>query len=263
MSTRVLLAESDGIAVVTLNRPEKHNGVDFEMLEGLITTGRLLCRKKTVRAVVIRGEGPSFCAGLDFASVMKKPMRALWHAWPRPFTRTNHFQEMNWIWRKVPAPVIASIHGSCFGAGLQLALGADFRFVDKTASLSVMENKWGLIPDMAGTVFLNEILPLPVAADLVLTGRLFSGDEAEKLGLAEVKENPFDSAMAFAKQLAQKSPDAMAAGKKILYKNRRGSFTSAFCREARYQLRMFLSRNHRIALKAALKKEAPMFKDRQ
>ena len=146
----------DGVVHAVLSRPEKHNGVDWDMLIAWRDTARALARDRDLRAVILRGEGPSFCSGLDFGSFMKRPdqmARAF-----LPHGATNLAQEACWAWRRIQAPVIAAVHGRCYGAGVQLALAADFRISTPDSELSVMEAKWGLIPDMTATLTLRELV---------------------------------------------------------------------------------------------------------
>ena len=161
--TRVRLEVDSGIAVVTLIRADRHNGMDFPMLKAMLAAQRALRRRRDVRCAIIHGDGPSFCAGLDIKSVLAKPLLAaslyakLWSP------LMNAFQRFSIGWRRMPFPVVAAIHGNCFGAGMQLALGADIRIARADAQLSIMEAKWGLIPDMGGALLLRELVPIDVA----------------------------------------------------------------------------------------------------
>jgi enoyl-CoA hydratase/carnithine racemase len=129
----------------------------------------------------------------------------------------NHFQQVAWGWRQLPVPVIAAVHGVAFGGGLQIALGADVRIVHPDTQLSVMEIKWGLVPDMAGCVLLTELVRADVARDLVFSGRIVTGDEAVALGLAtRTADDPLEAAMALARQIASSSPQAIRAAKRLL-----------------------------------------------
>ena len=108
--------------------------------------------------MIISGEGASFCAGLDFGSVMKKPAGIVGAFLPRPWRGTNVFQEACWAWRRLPVPVIAAVHGHCYGGGLQIALAADFRIATPDSEWSVLEGRWGIIPDMTGVRTLAELV---------------------------------------------------------------------------------------------------------
>ena len=165
MTNRVRVEMHGTVARVTLTRADKHNGMDMAMLEAVRAAARRLKKDRRVRAVVLHGDGPSFCAGLDVKSVFgskraaAKGFAALWSP------VRNRFQDWSMAWREVPVPVIACVHGNCFGAGIQLALGADIRIATPDAKISVMESKWGLIPDMGGAALLRELVPLDVAKD--------------------------------------------------------------------------------------------------
>lgn len=214
-----------GIVKVSLSRPDKMNALDMDMFRGIRDAAKsLIADSSNVRAVVISGEGRSFCAGLDVKSVAnplnpvtaKANMEELLH---RPDGElSNLAQDVGYLWRRVPAPVIAAVHGICFGGGLQIALGADMRVASPAAKLSVMESKWGLIPDMSATVTLPELVPKDVAMELTLTGRIFDGTEALKLGLVtKLAEAPLEAALALAQEVAERSPDAAAAAKRLLH----------------------------------------------
>ncbi len=263
MENLVLVEKKENIAIVTLNRPEKHNGLHMPMFDALIKTAKELKKDKSIRAVILQANGPSFCAGLDFASVGKAPASAIPKFLKWPWQKTNTFQKVAWIWRELPMPVIAAIHGNCFGGGIQIALAADFRFCAPKAQLSVMEMKYGLIPDMSGTIPLNEQLPLDKIKDLAMTGRVLSGEEAYDMNLVTwLADDPKEAALEYAQLLASKSPDAIRACKTLFTKNRQSSEIEALSRERLYQVWMFATPNQRVALKAGMKKGKPAFKDR-
>jgi enoyl-CoA hydratase/carnithine racemase len=255
-----VLTRIDGdVAYVSLNRPDKLNGVTFDVLQGLLDAAADLRRRTDLRAIVLQGEGRSFCAGLDFASVKGRGRIAQFFiAWP--WRATNRFQEAFWAWRTMPVPVIAVTRGHVFGAGIQLALAADFRFTTPDAKWSVLEAKWGLVPDMSGTVPLSELLPADVAKRLVLTGEIVSGERAAAIGLAtEAAPDPMVPALELVEALRERSPDSVAASKRLMNLVQRGGVRAAFRRERRYQLAMFRTRNHRISRRAGASGEKPAF----
>jgi enoyl-CoA hydratase/carnithine racemase len=258
-----VLTEIDGpVAHVWLNRPDKLNGVDLELITELIATAEALRRNRDIRAVVLQGKGRSFCAGLDFAAAFKDKKRVARFFFAGPRT-TNTFQRVNWIWRDLPVPVIAVVHGHCYGAGVQLALAADFRFTTPDATWSVLEAKWGLVPDMSGTVPLSELLPADVALRLAMTGESMTGERAVELGLAtEVSDDPLGAALELVDQIVERSPDSVAASKRLMHANRRGSVRQAFRLERRLQSAMFKARNTAIARKAGAARTAPVFEPR-
>ena len=160
-----------GVAQVRLNRPDKLNALTLDTLQDLVATARELSGDRTLRGVVIAGEGESFCAGLDFATVLKNPPRVARSFVPNPLRGTNLFQEACWAWRRGPVPVVAAVHGHCYGGGLQIALAADLRMTTPDAQWSVLEAKWGLVPDMSGTEFLGRVRDLyPDTIRMVLSG---------------------------------------------------------------------------------------------
>lgn len=263
MASPVKIDRREDVAYVRLCRPEKRNALNFAMMTGLVDAAHELHRDRSLRAVVMHGEGPSFCSGLDFPQVSKQPGRIL-RAFLRVGTRgTNLFQETCWAWRRLPVPVIAVLHGHCFGGGLQLALAADFRFATPDCELSVLEAKWGLIPDMSGSVTLLELLPVDQAKLLTMTGKVIRGREAEGLNLVTaVAEEPMSEAEALVKELITRSPDSVAATKALFRRTRVADEAEAFRVERRLQSRVLLGKNQRIALKAAFEKGLPRFRAR-
>lgn len=259
-SSRVLVDVDGPIAYVWLNRPDKLNGVDLDMLADLIAAAKKLRRNTDLRAVVIQGKGDAFCAGLDFGSAMKDPKRILRSFIPNPLKGTNLFQQANWAWRELPVPVIAVTHGRCYGAGLQLALAADFRFTTPDCEWSVLEAKWGLVPDMSGTVPLAEVVSADVAKRLTMTGEIVTGKQAKEIGLVTGSSaDPLKDALLLVEKLSARSPDSVAATKKLLNQTRRSGPRRAFHLERTLQLAMLLSKNAGIARKANFAKKAPEF----
>jgi len=250
MNSRVRVDIDGTVALVCLTRGEQHNGMDFRMLDAVRRAARRLRKDRQVRAVILHGEGPSFCTGLDVKSVLGSPASAAAAVASLFSPARNRFQEWSMAWRDVPAPVIAAIHGNCFGAGLQLALGADVRLATPDARLSVMEVKWGLVPDMGGAALLRELVSLDVAKVLAMTGRVLSGAEAHSVGLVtHLSERPLEQARALAAEIATRSPDAVAAAKFLLQESWHGGEAEALAAERRWQRRVIAGRNQRIAVR--------------
>ncbi len=260
---RVSVEINGPVAVVSMTRAEKLNGLDFDMLDGLVDAAHGLAHDRAVRVVILRGEGPAFSAGLDFGSVGQQPARMFLSFLKFPWQETNRFQEVAWAWRRLPMPVIAVLHGRCYGGGLQIALGADFRISTPDCEISVMEAKWGLIPDMTGSVTLSELVGIDVAKRLAMTGEIIDGDRGLELGLvSEVASDPLDRAHEFAQDLAKRSPDAIAAAKQLLNRNRHKGPRAAFGVERGLQLKLIRGVNHKIARTAGMAREIPSFVDR-
>ncbi|MQA62237.1 MAG: crotonase/enoyl-CoA hydratase family protein [Actinophytocola sp.] len=260
MSERVRTEIRDNIAYVTMTRGDKFNGLDLEMFHALVAAAKELKSNRDVRAVILQGEGPAFCAGLDFASVGKNPVKFALNFLRVPGRATNLYQQVCWAWRELPMPVIAVVHGRCYGGGLQLALAADFRFATPDCEFSIMEAKWGLVPDMTGSVTLRELLGMDVAKRLTMTGESFDGERAAALGVVtEASPTPLKAAEALAEQLATRSPDAVAATKFLFNRTRHLSPRAAFRIESRFQRRLLNGANHKIARAAGMAKEVPQF----
>ncbi len=254
----------DGIAQVRLSRPDKLNALTLDVLDELVATAHDLRSDRSLRAVVLAGDGDSFCAGLDFATVLKEPARVARAFMPRPWRGTNTFQEACWAWRRVPVPVIAAVHGHCLGGGLQIALAADFRYATPDSTWSVLEGKWGIIPDMSGIRSLAELTSLDTAKRLTMTAEMLSGKEAHDLGLVtELDADPVAAATAFARQLAGRSPDALAAAKRLFNDTWTASPRRTFARERLEQAFLLAARNTKVAREAAFAKVAPAFGPRQ
>ncbi len=270
MAERVAIQIEDGVADVQLARPDKLNAIDAGMFKDLTEAGASLAQDPSVRAVVLSGQGRAFCAGLDMASfqAMGEGPRddggvakdaGLFKRGESP---ANAAQRAAWVWQELPVPVIAAVHGVAYGGGLQIALGADLRIVAPDARLSVMEIKWGLIPDMSGTQSLRRLLPLDAVKDLVWSGRIVSGEEALALGLAtRVSERPRDEALELAREIAAKSPDAIRAGKELLNASVQLSLADGLRLEEKLQAELIGSPNQVEAVRANLEKRAPRFKD--
>jgi enoyl-CoA hydratase/carnithine racemase len=265
MTERVIYTIEAGVADVRLNRPEKMNALDPAMFQALIATGKELAADHSLRAVVLSGEGRAFSAGLDFMSFLAMtgseqeglPLNIFE---PGPDSPANFAQQPAYVWLVLPVPVIAAVHGVAYGGGLQIALGADIRIVAPDARLSVLEIKWGLIPDMSGTQLLRHLVRLDVAKELTFTGRVVSGTEAVELGLAtRVSENPREEAMRLAREIASKSPDAIRAGKKLLNASRLVTVEQGLKLEAELQQSVIGRPNQVEAVQSNLENRLPTF----
>ena len=264
MGDRVNVEIKDHVAEVTLNRPDKHNAVDLAMFEALIDAGENLAQDNDVRAVVLRGAGDNFCAGIDLSVFQGSGLDGLdKNAFePRDGSPANFFQSAAYVWRALPVPVIAAINGVAFGAGLQIALGADIRYATADARLSIMEIKWGIIPDMAITATLRDIMPADQAKQLAYSGRIIDGSEAEKIGLVtNVHDDPHGAANELATEIAGKSPDASRAIKALINTSWQDTVESALKREAKLQISVMGKPNQIEAVAANLEKRAPNFQD--
>ena len=249
MTDRIHTRIEGDIAFVELTRPDKHNGMDMLMLDELVKAQKQIKKNKHIRVVILSGQGPSFCAGLDVKSVMSSPVKALGLYLKLWSPRRNVFQDWSMGWRDVGVPVIAVVHGNCFGAGIQLALGADIRFAHPEAKFSLMEAKWGLVPDMGGPTLLRELLPLDVAKELVFTGRVLPAKEAKEYGLVtHVSSDPMNAALALADEIRTRSPDSVAAGKYLLQQAWFGSSNQALGEERRWQRAVMGKKNQRISV---------------
>lgn len=216
--TRICITHKNRITHIALSRPDKKNAMDDEMIDALIAAGQQIDPSQT-RVVVLSGEGSCFCAGIDLSGLTKtmgQNMTELLVPRTHGHGTTNRWQEVAMIWRRLEVPVIAALHGEVFGAGLQLALGADIRIACPDAQLAVMEMKWGIIPDMGGMVLLPRLVRDDIMRRLVYTAQPVSGIQAEKWGLVtEIDSDPLQATMRLAEQLSTKGPNAMQAAKQL------------------------------------------------
>ena len=255
--------DAQGVAEVAMVRADKMNALDPDMFRALIAAVAQVRADPAVRAVVLRGEGRAFCAGLDKESlqgIAGEGASAIGDIVPRTHGLANFWQQVAWGWREVPVPVIAAVHGVAFGGGLQIALGADVRCVHPEAKLSVMEIRWGLVPDMAGCVLLTELCRGDVARELTFTGRIVPGTEAQALGLAtRVSDDPLEDARRMARQVAAGNPDAVRAAKRLFNTASPVDAARVLVAEAFEQQRLIGSANQREAVRAAMENRAPRF----
>jgi enoyl-CoA hydratase/carnithine racemase len=259
---RVAVEVADHVAVVTLTRADKHNALDVAMLEAIIGAADRLASTSGVRAVVLGGAGASFCSGLDVVSIM-----AAGNGLDGLVERVrgevpNWFQRAAHAWLELPMPVIASLHGNCLGGGLQIALGADIRIAAPSTRLSVMEVKWGLVPDMSITRTLPRLVGIDVAKELTFTGRVLDGEEAARLGVVtRVCDDPLAAARELAAEIAGRSPDAVRAAKRLYDESWTGDAQRTLALEAELQLGLIGSPNQLAAVAAGFASEPAEFVD--
>lgn len=261
--TRVEVTHESGVVHVELAREDKRNGMDLAMFEALLHTGERLAADRTVRAVVLSGRGKSFCAGLDWGAFLAMGAEAGQKLLARTdASPANLAQRACWIWQELDVPVIAAVRGAAFGGGLQLALAADLRYVAPDAQLSVMEVRYGLVPDMSATKTLALLVRPDIARDLVWSGRTVGADEAVSIGLATRKESdPIAAALATAREIAKRSPHAIRSGKRLMRETAPIDAKSAFLLETELQLALLGSPNQMEAVGASMAKRDPSFAD--
>lgn len=269
MSNLVTIDLQDGVADVRLNRPDKYNALSTDMFKSIAGAALELAEEKSLRAVVLSGNGKGFCAGLDFQSFQGMAGGGGGNGaaesdvpTPKIDKPANLFQSAGYLWRTMPVPVIAAVHGVAYGGGFQIAMGADIRIAKPDARMSVLEIKWGLIPDMGITQTARGVVRLDVLKELTFTGRIVSGEEAVGLGVVtRVSENPLEDALALAREIASKSPHAIRAGKELLARGWEGSADASFALEAELQGRLVGTPNQIESVMANMQKRAAAFAD--
>jgi enoyl-CoA hydratase/carnithine racemase len=244
----VFVQKKGPIATVSLNRPDKRNAMSFALLRELIVVAKHIKKDKSIRVVILAGHGSAFSAGIDLSD-LNDPKNAAFAAWELLKPTQSLFQKAFLVWQDLPIPVIAALHGHCLGAGMQLALAADVRISTPDCKLSIMESRWGLVPDMGITRTIKGLVPLDVAKELTLTARVLSGTDAKTLGLVtHLAADPLVAAEALAAELLTRSPDALLAAKRVLnameHQPRR-----ALRLEKLWQLKLILGKNSKIARK--------------
>jgi enoyl-CoA hydratase/carnithine racemase len=257
---RIELGE-DGVAQVRLVRADKMNALDGEMFERLIEAGQALHDMKGLRAVVLSGEGRAFCAGLDLSSFGRDragepPLTE------RTYGNANKAQQVAMQWRKLPVPVIAAIHGVCFGGGLQIASGADIRVIAPDTRMAIMEMRWGLVPDMGGYALWRGLIRDDVLRELTYTNREFSGEEAKAIGLAtHVDADPLARATDIAATIADRSPHAIRGAKRLANAMPDKSTADLLMDESLEQHKLLRSKNQMEAVMAGMEKRKARYDD--
>ncbi|MBE1536544.1 crotonase/enoyl-CoA hydratase family protein [Actinomadura algeriensis] len=266
MTERVTVKVHEGVADVRLNRPDKLNALDLPTFEALAAAGDSLAADPSVRAVVLSGEGRAFCAGLDFAAFSAMAERESSGSSDitgrEPGRITNIGQQAVHTWRELPQPVIAAVHGHALGGGLQIAMGADLRIVAPDTKLSVLEIRWGLVPDMTGTAALIRLVGEDVAKELTFTGRMITGAEAARIGLAtRTADDPHAAATELAREIAGHSPDAVRAAKRLLNRAADDDLAGQFAAESRELGALRGTPNQAEAVRAYFEKRPPAYTD--
>ncbi|MDG2449702.1 MAG: crotonase/enoyl-CoA hydratase family protein [Saprospiraceae bacterium] len=264
MQNRVTVTISNHIADVRLNRPDKMNALDQEMFNALVEAGEAVGSNPTVRCVVLSGEGRAFCAGMDTSNfnpnskggILNEPIPSRTHG------VANIFQKVAWIWREIPVPVIAAVHGVAIGGGLNIMSGADIKFITADTKLSIMELKWGMIPDMAGSQLWKHTVRDDIIRELTYTHRIFSGEDAVKYGFAtHISESPYDDAMKIAREIAAKNPSAVIKAKKVINEAPYLNAADGLMMESIEQSEITGRKNQIEAVMAATQKRQAIFDD--
>jgi enoyl-CoA hydratase/carnithine racemase len=267
MKDRVSIDFKDGVADVRLIRADKMNALDNAMFEGILEAGDQLRSMKGLRCVVLSGEGKAFCAGLDMASFAAMKAQDDGASVVRDLPKRTHGianrpQQCAWQWRTLPVPVIAAVHGGALGGGFQIALGADIRYATADTRFSVMEIKWGLVPDLAGTQLMRHLAREDIVRELTYTGRIFSGEEAQRYGfVTRIVADPRAAAFETAKEIAARSPDAIRAAKRLLNLAVATDAKTGLIAESVEQQKLIGSPNQVEAVMSNLQKRAANYKD--
>ncbi len=264
MAQMIEMSHDAGVAVVTLNRPEKMNALNPDLIRALVAAGEELACRRDLRAVVLHGAGRGFCAGLDLGAMadIARLAAAEGGLMARSHGTANLFQRVSTVWADLPVPVIAALHGVAFGGGLQIALGADIRIAAPDTRLSIMEAKWGLVPDMGGMVALRQLLRPDMLRRLTWTAEVITAPIARDIGLVtELAADPLARAQALAREIAGRSPDAVRAAKRLIADAYRLDDAALLLAESAAQEGLIGRPNQHEALQAGLEGRTPHFQD--
>ena len=262
MNERIIFSIEDNIAEVELNRADKHNALDHEMFEAILKIGDQISQDNTSRAVILHGAGDSFCAGIDLSMFADESLANKFNERmkPRDSSLANYYQSAAYVWREIPVPVIAVLHGAVYGGGLQIALGADIRYARDNVKLSIMEIKWGIIPDMAMTTSLPYLMSLDKALEMAMTADILNANDAfDKNLITAIEKNPLEKARVLAKKIANKSPDAIRSIKRLFYQTWHKNDQFSLSLEAQLQLQLMGKSNQMEAVKSSLSGSRPDF----
>lgn len=263
MTELVTIDIQDHIADVRLNRPDKMNALSWDMFEAITAAARQLAQDKSIRAVVLSGEGRSFCAGLDLANFADPSLAEDPFGPDRGGFWPNYYQQPCYLWKSVPVPVICALHGVAYGGGIQIALGADIRIAHPETKLSVMEIKWGIIPDMSASQTLRDLVRLDVAKELTFTGRVVEAEEARELGLVtSLNDKPLEAAMEMARNIAGRNPDAICSAKYLLENTGHGDDIEGLGMEEKLQARLLGTPNQMEAIMSGMEGRPANFAER-
>ena len=268
IAARVSVTMHEGIAHVRLTRPDKRNALDDAMFQAIAQAGERVKHDTSVRAVVLSGDGASFCAGLDFGGFQAMGSGnsgdgSATAAGSMKDGRITHLaQQICWVWQEVPVPVIAALQGHALGGGMQLALGADIRIAHPDTKMSMREVHWGLIPDMTGTLRLSRLVRDDVMKDLVFTGRIFPASEGATLGVVtRLSNDPVADAMVAAAEIAGRSPSAVRGAKQLINRLSNAGAAEHFAAE-REIIFGLIGKPHQVeAITANFENRAPNFAD--
>ncbi|MCU4546359.1 crotonase/enoyl-CoA hydratase family protein [Acinetobacter pittii] len=242
------IEKNNGIATVYLNRPDKRNAMSFALLKELVSTAKAIKKDRDIRCVILTGEAQVFSAGIDLSD-LNNPKNSAFAIWELVKPGHSLFQKAFLIWQNLPVPVIAALEGYCFGAGMQLALAADIRISHPDTKMSIMESRWGLVPDMGLTRSLKGLIGVDLAKELTLTARVFDGDYAKEIGLVtHLSDSPLEKANEIATEMLQRSPDALTAAKRVLDAMEHQPEKSLRL-EKIWQLKLLLGKNSKLARK--------------
>ncbi|MDF1778469.1 MAG: crotonase/enoyl-CoA hydratase family protein [Rhizobiaceae bacterium] len=261
---RVIIDRDNHVAHVRMARTDRANSLDLQMFQALIEAGKEIISDTSIRAVILSGDGEGFCAGIDFDvlnAMQGGSIGGITDLAAPTHGICNIFQYSAFVWQTVPVPVIAAVHGYALGGGLEIALGADIRYVTPDTRFAVKEVVMGLIPDVGGIVYMRDLARADIVRELMFTGREFDGNAAVEYGLAtRTMDDPLAGAWSTAKEIACKSPDAIRALKRVATLGNDARYQPLFLAEGTEQQALVGTENQTEAVQAYFEKRPANFK---
>jgi 2-(1,2-epoxy-1,2-dihydrophenyl)acetyl-CoA isomerase len=254
--TELTVTIADGVAVVTLNRPDALNALTVPLKESLRSTFEELATTDAVRAVVLTGAGRAFCAGQDLRERLEPD------ALPLEDEIRRRYNPLLLAMRRMPKPIVGAINGVAAGAGASLALACDIRIAAAGASFLLAFGRVGLIPDTGATWLLPRLVGAAKAAELALTSDPLSAEDAERFGLVArvvAPERLLDESRALAVRLAAAAPVALALTKEALELSWESTLEEQLQTEAELQGRAGETADHAEGIAAFLERRPPRF----
>ncbi len=258
----VLYEKKGGVAVITLNRPEKLNALNSQMNKDLKYAFREAKENPEVRAIVLTGAGRGFCSGADISDfaggVTLDDFKKMTEEGIVPETIITPYDFID-----VPKPIVAAVNGVAVGFGMNVLLNCDIIIASEAASFGEFFIRMALLPDMNGSLLLPMLVGIHKAKELIFTGDRIDAQEALRIGLVN-RVVPADqlmtTAMELANKLAEGPPLALGMSKQLIHEGFKKIFDEMIMKEVQYQAKLYASEDHREAAMSFIEKRKPVFK---
>ncbi len=255
----VITYRRDENLIICLNRPEKRNALNDDIMAGLRDAFESVHADPDVRCVIIRGEGKGFSSGADYFALAGTGILDETAVFARRLIR--RMQNIVNLVSDLEKPVICALHGFCFGMAVELALAADFRIAQKGTRLAVQEVEMGFIPDVGGTTRLTHLLGPVKAKELIMTARIVEAEEARDIQLVnDVVDDAMEGALALAARLNKNAPLAVGLAKRLINRCQHMDQRTFMEMEAIAQSTLIWTQDVKEGLMAKMEKREPNFK---